>query len=122
MGCFEKIFGTFLGLLIIALGVYFIINPEPQYSTADNWFFIVGGAIWIVMNLCTNYEDFESEFWQIFQSPVSIITGKWIILSIASSIVSYFLVGFFFGFDSYQLWSFSSFFGTDAEEISCLMY
>lgn len=108
MGCLEKILGTLLGLFFAGSGVYFLVDGTSAYSIADCIFMIANGALWIVMNFGTNYEDFESDFWQIFQSPVTTLIGKWIILAIISTLVTYIGVGLIMGFDSFEFWAIAS--------------
>ncbi len=110
MGCLEKVLGTLLGLLFIASGIYFIIHPEEgdfNFSRTDCIFIIANGGFWTLLNLVTSYESFESWFNQLFQSPITTMIGKWLILALFSWGITWVAVGLICGFDTYSFWTFA---------------
>lgn len=104
MGCLEKIFGTLLGLFSCFTGIYLLFfDTSSDFSTADCVLVIVSSLLWTIMNYCTDYEDYESEFNQLFQSPITTLIGKWIILMLIIGVISWVGVGLLMGFSNYSV-------------------
>lgn len=98
MGCLEKVIGSLWGLFFVISGIWGLV--VGSYDGAQCCCFTISGGLFALLNLMTSYEDFESLWESIFQSPITSILGKWVVLGIISFGIGFLISGIIFGWDS----------------------
>lgn len=88
MGCFEKVIGSILGLIVAFVGIVGFFNSGSLSSYAS-WFFLIQGLTFTGLNLILDFDNFMS-FENLFtQSDFGGVISKWCILAIISCIVAW---------------------------------